>query len=149
MSKEVLLGEPFATRTGDRIPARETRSVVQPSRIRQYEPLIIGTLSVVAALTAWQLVANARIYSILFLPGPWDVAQAFVKIFQTDDIWLDIATSGTEMGIGYGLAIVVGLVLGLLMGWYTRFQFALDPFVNSSTARPASCSSRCSSSGGE
>jgi NitT/TauT family transport system permease protein len=130
MSKEVLLGEPFATRTGDRIPARETRSVVQPSRIRQYEPLIIGTLSVVAALTAWQLVANARIYSILFLPGPWDVAQAFVKIFQTDDIWLDIATSGTEMGIGYGLAIVVGLVLGLLMGWYTRFQFALDPFVN-------------------
>jgi NitT/TauT family transport system permease protein len=130
MSKEVLLGEPFATRTGDRIPAREARSVVQPSRIRQYEPLIIGTLSVVLALTAWQLVANARIYSVLFLPGPWDVAQAFVKLFQTDDIWLDIGTSGTEMGIGYGMAIVVGLVLGLLMGWYTRFQFALDPFVN-------------------
>jgi NitT/TauT family transport system permease protein len=103
---------------------------MQPSRIKQYEPLIIGTLSVVTALTAWQLVANARIYSILFLPGPWDVAQAFVKIFQTDDIWLDIATSGSEMGIGYGLAIVVGLVLGLLMGWYTRFQYALDPFVN-------------------
>jgi NitT/TauT family transport system permease protein len=130
MSKEVLLGEPFATRTGDRIPARETRSVVQPSRISLYEPLIIGTLSVVLALTAWQLVANARIYSVLFLPGPWDVAQAFVKLFQTDDIWLDIGTSGTEMGIGYGMAIVVGLVIGLLMGWYTRFQFALDPFVN-------------------
>jgi ABC-type nitrate/sulfonate/bicarbonate transport system permease component len=98
--------------------------------MKQYEPLIIGTVSVVVALTAWQLVANARIYSILFLPGPWDVAQAFVKLFQTDDIWVDIATSGTEMGIGYGMAIVIGLVLGLLMGWYTRFQFALDPFVN-------------------
>jgi NitT/TauT family transport system permease protein len=115
---------------GESNATREKRSVMQPSRIKQYEPLIIGTLSVVTALTAWQLVANARIYSILFLPGPWDVAQAFVKIFQTDDIWLDIATSGSEMGIGYGLAIVVGLVLGLLMGWYTRFQYALDPFVN-------------------
>jgi NitT/TauT family transport system permease protein len=115
---------------GESNPTREKRSVVQPSRIRQYEPLILGTLSVVFALTAWQLVANARIYSILFLPGPWDVAQAFVKLFQTDDIWLDIATSGTEMGIGYGMAIVVGLVIGLLMGWYTRFQFSLDPFVN-------------------
>jgi NitT/TauT family transport system permease protein len=115
---------------GESNATREKRSVMQPSRIKQYEPLIIGTLSVVTALTAWQLVANARIYSILFLHGPWDVAQAFVKIFQTDDIWLDIATSGSEMGIGYGLAIVVGLVLGLLMGWYTRFQYALDPFVN-------------------
>ena len=115
---------------GESDPLRERRSVVQPSRIKIYEPLVIGTLSVVIALTAWQLVANARIYSILFLPGPWDVAQAFVKLFQSDDIWLDIATSGTEMGIGYGLAIVVGLVLGMLMGWYTRFQFALDPFVN-------------------
>jgi len=115
---------------GESSSTREKRSAVQPSRIKQYEPLIIGTVSVVVALTAWQLVANARIYSILFLPGPWDVAQAFVKLFQTDDIWVDIATSGTEMGIGYGMAIVIGLVLGLLMGWYTRFQFALDPFVN-------------------
>jgi len=115
---------------GEANATREKRSVVQPSRIKQYEPLVLGTLSVVIALTAWQLVANARIYSILFLPGPWDVAQAFVKLFQTDDIWLDIGTSGAEMGIGYGMAIVFGLVIGLLMGWYTRFQFALDPFVN-------------------
>jgi len=123
--------EPAApTMTLDRPPAQERRSVVKPSRIKQYEPLVLGTLSVVIALTAWQLVANARIYSILFLPGPWDVAQAFVKLFQTDDIWLDIGTSGAEMGIGYGMAIVFGLVIGLLMGWYTRFQFALDPFVN-------------------
>jgi len=115
---------------GESNATREKRSVVQPSRLRQYEPLIIGTLSVALALTAWQLVANARIYSVLFLPGPWDVAQAFVKLFQSDDIWLDIGTSGAEMGIGYGMAVVVGLAVGLLMGWYTRFQFALDPFVN-------------------
>jgi NitT/TauT family transport system permease protein len=129
--KQVLLAEPVASRDSrPTIPAREARSTVKPSRAKQYEPLVIGTLSVIIALTAWQLVANARIWTVLLLPGPWDVAQAFVKLFQTDDIWLDIATSGTEMGIGYGMAIVIGLVIGLLMGWYTRFQYALDPFVN-------------------
>ena len=123
--------EPAApTTTLDRPPAQERRSVVKPSRSKQYEPIAIGTLSVIIALTAWQLVANARIMPVLFLPGPWDVAQAFVKLFQTDDIWLDIGTSATEMGIGYGMAIAIGLVIGLLMGWYTRFQYALDPFVN-------------------
>jgi NitT/TauT family transport system permease protein len=116
--------------SGESNATREKRSVVQPSRIKQYEPILIGTLSVVFAVTAWQFIANARIYSVLFLPGPWDVAQAFVKLFQTDDIWVDIATSGTEMGIGYGMAIAIGLAIGLLMGWYTRFQYALDPFVN-------------------
>jgi len=119
---------PVTTRESD--PTRERRSVLQPSRIRLYEPLVIGTLSVVLALTVWQLVANARIWSVLFLPGPWDVAQAFVQLFQSDDIWLDIATSGEELAIGYGMAIVIGLLIGLLMGWYTRFQYALDPFVN-------------------
>ena len=87
-------------------------------------------LSVAFALTVWQLVANARIMPVLFLPGPWDVAQAMVKLFQTGDIWLDIATSGQELAIGYGMAIFIGLALGLLMGWYTRFQYAMDPFVN-------------------
>jgi NitT/TauT family transport system permease protein len=96
----------------------------------RYEPIVIGVASVVVALTAWQLVANARIWPVLFVPGPWDVAQAFVRLFQTDEIWVDMATSGIEMGIGYGMAIVIGLVIGLGMGWYTRFQYAMDPFVN-------------------
>src|SRR5437870_11814235 len=28
------------------------------------------------------------------------------------------------------MAVVAGLALGMAMGWYTRFQYALDPFVN-------------------
>jgi ABC-type nitrate/sulfonate/bicarbonate transport system permease component len=131
MSREVLLAEPIAARgSGDAMPARERRSLVKPSRMRRFEPLIIGTLSVAAVLTAWQLVANARIWPVLFLPGPWDVAQAFVKLFETGDIWLDIATSGEELAIGFGMAIALGLLIGLGMGWYTRFQYAMDPIVN-------------------
>ena len=119
---------PVTTRESD--PTREKRSVMQPSRTRRYEPIVFGTVSVILFLAVWQLVANARIWTILFFPGPWDVAQALVKLFQSDDIWLDIATSGQELAIGYGMGIVIGLVLGLLMGWYTRVQYALDPFVN-------------------
>jgi len=103
---------------------------VKSSRVKQYEPAVIGALSVLAALTAWQLVANARIWPPLFLPGPWEVGQAMVKLFQQGDIWLDMATSGQEIAIGYGLAMVIGLAIGLAMGWYTRFQYAMDPFVN-------------------
>jgi NitT/TauT family transport system permease protein len=123
--------EPIAARgSGDAIPARERRSAVKPGRMKQWEPLIIGLLTVGVVLAAWQLVANARVMPVLFLPGPVDVAKAFVTLFQQGDVWLDMATSGEELVIGFGLAIVIGLVLGLAMGWYTRVQYALDPIVN-------------------
>jgi NitT/TauT family transport system permease protein len=118
--------------TGDVAPTRERRSVVKPGRWKQYEATIVGASSVAGVLTVWQVIANARIVPPLFLPGPSDIAGALAKLFTdpNSEIWLDMATSGQEIVIGYGMAVVIGLVLGLLMGWYTRFQYALDPFVN-------------------
>ena len=115
--------------TGESAPP-ERRSVMIPSSFSRREPLLIGSASVLFVLIVWQLVAQARIVPVLFLPGPVDIAQALVKLFQGDEIWLDIATSGQEIVIGYGMAIAFGLALGLAMGWYTRFQYAMDPFVN-------------------
>jgi len=110
--------------------ARRRRSIGRPSAGRQYEPLVIGTASVTVVLIVWQLVANARYFPVLFFPGPIDIAHAFVALFGDGEIWIEIATSGQELAIGFGMAMTVGLVLGLLMGWYTRFRYALDPFVN-------------------
>jgi len=107
----------------------ERRSVMRPTRWKRYEAPAVGTASVVFVLTTWQLAANAGLAGI-FLPGPLAIVQAGIKLFQKGDIWVDIATSAEEVAIGYGLAVVAGLVLGLLMGWYTRFQYALDPYVN-------------------
>jgi len=124
--------EPGIPLAGAEKVLRDSHSVLRPSPLKRREPLIIGTLSVVGVLTVWQLVANARIVPVLFLPGPVDIAEALVRLFTQPDteIWIDLATSGEEILIGYGLAIVVGLALGLAMGWYTRFQYGMDPFVN-------------------
>jgi NitT/TauT family transport system permease protein len=109
---------------------RQRRSIGQPSGARQLEPLAVGTASVTVVLIIWQLVANARFFPVLFFPGPIDIAEAFVALFRDGGIWIDIATSGQELAIGFGMAMSFGLGLGLLMGWYTRFRYALDPFVN-------------------
>jgi NitT/TauT family transport system permease protein len=120
----------------------ERRSVVKPKQWKRYEPVIVGTIAVVAVLTAWQIfsVANltAKWMPPLFLPAPTEVADAFVKLFTDprQNIWADLGTSGFEFGTGYVLAIVVGLLLGVGMGWYTRFQYALDPFVSFFYATP-------------
>jgi NitT/TauT family transport system permease protein len=101
----------------------------QPGRWARYEGLIIGALSVLIFGTVWQLIAYRRLVSELFLPGPFDIANAFAAYIAKGGIWLDLWTSSQELLLGFLLAIVVGLPLGMLMGWYRRLSYALDPFV--------------------
>jgi NitT/TauT family transport system permease protein len=121
---------------------RERRSLVKPKPWKKYEALIIGFLSVTIVVAAWQAFSTANLTAkwmpALFLPLPSDVADAFVKLFTDprQNIWADLSTSGFEFSTGYVLAIVVGLALGVGMGWYTRFQYALDPFVSFFYATP-------------
>jgi NitT/TauT family transport system permease protein len=110
--------------------ARPARVPGQPTRLTRYEPTIIGVGAVVLFVAAWQLVAAQRIVPELFLPGPADTLAAFVGMVRGGTIWNDLWVSGQELIFGYVLAIVVGLPLGLLMGWYRRLAWALDPFVN-------------------
>lgn len=112
------------------VASRRRRSAVRPKRWKRYEPLAIGLASVAIAIAGWQLVALSGTVPKLFLPSPVAVGEAFVKMVLDPEFGIDVATSAQEIGVGYGLAVLVGLVIGLLMGWYLRFQYALDPFVN-------------------
>jgi ABC-type nitrate/sulfonate/bicarbonate transport system permease component len=112
-----------AGRTDLRIPGRQ-------GRLHRYEPTLIGAGSVMLFLVVWQAVASARLIPPLFLPGPLDIIDAFVVLFAQGQIWNDIWVSGQEVVVGYGLAVLIALPLGLLMGWYRRLNYALDPFIN-------------------
>jgi ABC-type nitrate/sulfonate/bicarbonate transport system permease component len=108
----------------------DLRIPVRPSRLRRYEPTLIGVGSVLLFLIVWQAVASARLIPPLFLPGPLDIVDAFVVLFAQGQIWNDLRVSGEEVLIGFGLAVLMALPLGLLMGWYRRLNYALDPFVS-------------------
>src|SRR5579872_516733 len=109
-------------RPGFRIPG-------QPGRFARYEGVAIGTGTVIGFLLIWQIVAFRRVVPELFLPGPIDIANQLVAYVAKGQIWPDMWISGQEMIYGFALAIIIGLPLGILMGWYKRLNEALDPFV--------------------
>jgi ABC-type nitrate/sulfonate/bicarbonate transport system permease component len=119
------------TAAGDRHPpeAPVFRIPGQPGRLARYEGLLIGSAAVLVFLAVWQGVAFRRIVPELFLPGPADIANAFVAYVARGQIWPDMWISGQELIYGFVLSIVIGLPLGILMGWYRRLNMALDPFV--------------------
>ncbi|MER6975563.1 ABC transporter permease [Streptomyces carpinensis] len=100
------------------------------------EQRLIGVGAVVLALVVWEVAALLRLKPKLTLPGPFDVIDAFKSLFEAGDIWVDLWTSAQELLIGLGLAVVIGLPLGLLIGWYKRAAWALNPFINFLYATP-------------
>lgn len=109
---------------------RSQRAVGKPGPLAAYQPTLIGGAAVVIFMAAWQLVAMAKVVPTLFLPAPTDIAVAFQQMFSNPDIWVDLETSGVEVLYGFGLAILIGLPLGILMGWYRPIRYALDPFMS-------------------
>lgn len=101
----------------------------QPGRFARYEGLLIGSATVIIFVAVWQLAAFRRVVPELFLPGPLDIANAFGAYVARGSIWPDMWISGQELMYGFALSIIIGLPLGLLMGWYRRLNEALDPFV--------------------
>ena len=100
------------------------------SRLGRIEPWLIGVGAVVVFLAAWQAVAAARVVPELFLPGPIDIASALASYVTSPEFVPDVTTSGQELLLGFGLAVVAGLPIGLLIGWYRRLRYALDPFIS-------------------
>ena len=81
----------------------------------------IGLVPILALLLAWQLAVMAKIYPPVLLPAPLKVVGAFVLF--GDQIATNALASITRVAIGIGLAFVVAVPMGLLIGrfaWLDR-----------------------------
>lgn len=117
--------------TESRSPA--ARSAVRPREQRperRNERILYGSIAVIVVLGLWELITALGIEPTILLPGPMDVVRALVDMFSSPSIWADLGASGSELLYGFLLAAVVGIVLGLAIGWYRRVGYLLDPFIN-------------------
>src|ERR1700704_2103950 len=104
--------------------------------VQRHEALLIGTVAVAVFFWGGRRGAGGGLCHPLFLPGPADVWQAFVELVADGELAIDIAVSGQEFVIGYGLAALVGIPFGLLLGWYPRLRYVFDPFITFFYATP-------------
>jgi NitT/TauT family transport system permease protein len=89
----------------------------------------LGVLAFIFALMLWQVVAAVIIRYPFILPAPTDVLSAFAGLLQKGDILIDLKTSLIHFGIGLGMALLVGIPLGIVMGWSRRVESIVDPLV--------------------
>ena len=84
-------------------------------------------------LTAWELCGNTlQLINPMFMSAPSLVFKAAYQMFASGEIFNDLYVSGIEFLWGYILSVVVAIPFGIAIGWYKKFAYICDPFVNAS-----------------
>jgi ABC-type nitrate/sulfonate/bicarbonate transport system permease component len=92
---------------------------------------------VIVFLTAWELCGNTlQLINPMFMSARSLVFKAAYQMFASGEIFNDLYVSGIEFVVGYILSIVVAIPFGIAIGWYKRFAYVCDPFVNAMNATP-------------
>lgn len=106
------------------------------TRWRRNRRTILGTATLLVFVGVWQGIAATGWVKPIFLSSPLAVAHAFWHEATSGVLAHDLAVSGWEFLIGFGLAIVVGVAAGVAIGWFPLLDEALDPLISACYATP-------------
>src|SRR5579872_2533924 len=103
---------------------------VRPSRI-------LPVLGLVAFVGIWWLLSAAHITNELILPSPYSVLSAGVQEAINGMLLPNVLVSLQRVLIGYALAVLVGVGLGLIVGWNNTLFAMFDPVIEALRPIPA------------
>ena len=98
--------------------------------------LLLGGLSVALFLAAWQAVFLFVPFNPLFISKPSLIAASLADMIASGDLLNDLMVSAIPFTYGFVAAVVVGVTVGIVMGWRVRVGYALDPLMTVFYASP-------------
>jgi len=128
------MAEPLPQTRADAPPApwEGLARAVQPFFLNR----IRGTLSILAGLAIWEFFSRVVIDNALFLAAPTQILGALVKLTETGELQHHLWISGIEFVVGYVIASVLGIALGVAMAGSVTVKQVMQPWVSGIYATP-------------
>jgi NitT/TauT family transport system permease protein len=99
-------------------------SLATPAR---WERFVWPLLALSAALAFWHISVHGSGTKVF--PSPLEVEKAMVELIHKNVLWKDILDSLRRVAIGFGTAAVLGIPLGLVLGWYPAANQVVNPVI--------------------
>lgn len=100
-------------------------------RLGGREWIALSGTGLLAFFGLWALVSATGLVPRLFLPPPWSVAAKFVEMthepFSGYTLQQHLLSSFGRFGMGFGLAVLIGVPLGLAVGWFRWLDVIVSP----------------------
>jgi NitT/TauT family transport system permease protein len=92
-----------------------------------------------ALLGVWALVARLHIWPPYLFPAPWSVADALWAGIKDHSFLIAIAVTMKRMLIGYGISVVLGMILGVAVAGNRFLEETVGPLLVSLQSLPSIC----------
>jgi sulfonate transport system permease protein len=92
----------------------------------------------VVLVLLWQIIADMKVLSPAFFPGPDRIWKAFTRAAASGDLAPRVYATVWRMLVGWALASVAGVLLGSLIGSSPRLRRLLGPMLEFLRPLPAS-----------
>lgn len=96
---------------------------------QQTQKRLLGIVAVAVVAIIWQIIAEYVVGRPFILPSVTDVASAFITLLGSGTLLADLLVSLEHFGIGIIAAFLLGVPIGILMGWFRVADFLLDPII--------------------
>jgi NitT/TauT family transport system permease protein len=94
---------------------------------RAWEKIFWPALAFALLLALWYFAV--RWSGTKVLPSPVEVRKGFAELLEKHVLWADIADSLRRVAIGFGLGALLGIPLGLALGWYPALYNIVNPVI--------------------
>lgn len=95
---------------------------------------LIQLAILVAVIVVWEVVGRRQ--GTFFLAPPSTLISATREMVASGELQSAVADSLSSLLVGYAIAIIVGVSIGFLMGWYKSVGEILNPFVSAGYVIP-------------
>jgi NitT/TauT family transport system permease protein len=97
---------------------------------------LAGVLSISTGLALWELLSRLVVANPLFLAAPSQIVGAIVSLGESGELGRHMAVSGLEFVIGYVIASLLGIALGLAMASSVTAKQVSQPWISGLYATP-------------
>jgi len=109
---------------------------VAASRVRGFSRAVYTWGSVLGGLALWQLIGDAVVHNSLFLATPIQSFGAMIKLWNNGTLQHDVIVSGEEFVVGFVIASIAGIIIGLFTASFDRVSLVLTPWISGLYATP-------------
>jgi sulfonate transport system permease protein len=95
----------------------------------KWKLIVRGAILPVTVLIFWQIFGSMGIVSKTLLPTPYEIWLAFYDLLISGELFKHLKISVWRAAVGFLLGGSLGLIFGVLVGLFRKFEHSVDPSV--------------------
>ena len=88
-----------------------------------------GFIVLLALLAVWELASETQLVNPVYLPPITRIGAAFARLTENGELARQILGSASRFVAGYAVAVGLGIVIGVAMGYFRAGYLLLEPVV--------------------